>query len=74
MAAGPAATRPTWRTLSNGLLLAVALAAAVFSTWCLISSGAETLAWGAVLLLAGTPLYFWRKRRKAAPFPATTTD
>ena len=64
-------SRLRWRAIAQ---VAVALAAAVFSTWCLISSGAETLAWGAVLLLAGTPLYFWRKRRKAAPFPATTTD
>jgi APA family basic amino acid/polyamine antiporter len=52
----------------------VALAAAAFSTWCLISTGAQTLAWGVVLLLAGAPLYFWRKRRKIAPLPAVTPD
>lgn len=59
-------SRPRWRAMAQ---VVIAIAAAVFSLWCLISTGAEALAWGAVLLLAGAPLYFWSKRRKAAPLP-----
>jgi APA family basic amino acid/polyamine antiporter len=42
----------------------VALAAAVFSTWALISTGAQALSWGAVLVLLGVPLYWWTRRKK----------
>jgi len=30
----------------------------------LSGAGAEALGWGAVLLLAGAPLYVWMKRRQ----------
>jgi len=64
-------SRRRWRAIAQ---VAVALAAAAFSAWCLISTGAESLAWGAVLLLAGAPLYFWGRRHKAAPLPAIAPD
>jgi APA family basic amino acid/polyamine antiporter len=40
---------------------AVALGALAFSLWALIGTGAETLLWGAVLLLAGLPIYLWQR-------------
>lgn len=44
----------------------VALLASAFSLWALIGTGGESLAWGAVLLLAGAPMYLWRRWRKPA--------
>jgi len=41
---------------------AVALGALAFSVWALIGTGAETLMWGGVLLLAGLPIYLWQRR------------
>jgi APA family basic amino acid/polyamine antiporter len=43
-----------WRRL-------VAVCALVYSVWALIGTGAETLLWGAVLLLAGLPIYLWQQ-------------
>lgn len=46
----------------------VALGALAFSLWALIGTGVETLLWGAVLLLAGLPVYLWQRhtaRREA---------
>lgn len=43
---------------------AVAVAAAVFSAWALISTGAQALFWGAVLLLIGVPVHLWLHRKK----------
>lgn len=43
-----------WRRL-------IALGALAFSVWALIGTGAETLLWGAVLLLAGWPIYLWQR-------------
>jgi APA family basic amino acid/polyamine antiporter len=40
---------------------AVALGALAFSLWALIGTGTETLLWGAVLLLAGLPIYLWQR-------------
>jgi APA family basic amino acid/polyamine antiporter len=40
----------------------VAVGALAFSVWALVGTGAETLAWGAVLLLAGLPIYVWQRR------------
>lgn len=48
----------------------VALLALGFSVWALIGTGAEALAWGAVLLLAGLPVYLWRRSRRRAPAKA----
>ncbi len=43
-----------WRRL-------VAIGALVFSVWALIGTGGEALSWGAVLLLAGLPIYLWQR-------------
>jgi basic amino acid/polyamine antiporter, APA family len=44
----------TWRRL-------IASGALAFSLWALVGTGAETLLWGAVLLLAGLPIYLWQR-------------
>jgi basic amino acid/polyamine antiporter, APA family len=49
-------TARTWRRL-------VAVGALAFSLWALLGTGAETLLWGAVLLLAGLPIYLWQRYR-----------
>jgi APA family basic amino acid/polyamine antiporter len=54
-------TSRRWRRL-------VALGALAFAVWALIGTGAETLLWGAVLVLAGLPIYLWQ-RRGAASLP-----
>ncbi len=54
--------------------VSIGVLALAFSVWALIGTGAEALAWGAVLLLAGAPLYLWSKRRMAAPLPAIAPD
>jgi APA family basic amino acid/polyamine antiporter len=41
----------------------VASLALVYSIYALFGAGAEALLWGAVLLLAGLPVYFWMRRR-----------
>lgn len=41
----------------------VALLALLYSVYALLGAGAEALAWGAVLLLAGVPVYFATRRR-----------
>lgn len=43
-----------WRRL-------VALGALAFSVWALVGTGVETLMWGGLLLLAGWPIYAWRR-------------
>jgi APA family basic amino acid/polyamine antiporter len=40
----------------------VALLALLYSIYALLGAGAEALAWGAVLLLAGLPVYVWMRR------------
>ena len=40
----------------------VASLALVYSIYALLGAGAEALAWGAVLLLAGLPVYLWMRR------------
>lgn len=44
-----------WRRL-------IAVGALAFSVWALIGTGREALSWGAVLLLAGWPIYLWQRR------------
>jgi APA family basic amino acid/polyamine antiporter len=39
----------------------VAFVALIFSLWALAGAGTEALLWGAVLLLAGGPIYLWRR-------------
>ena len=41
----------------------VASLALVYSIYALFGAGAEALAWGAVLLLAGLPVYIWMRRK-----------
>ncbi|WP_109126731.1 amino acid permease [Dyella sp. C11] len=43
-----------WRQL-------VAVVALAFSLWALAGAGTEPLLWGAVLLLAGCPIYLWQR-------------
>lgn len=44
----------------------VALLALLFSLWALIGTGAESLLWGAVLLLAGVPIFVSQRRNHRA--------
>jgi len=41
----------------------VALFALAYSVYALVGTGAEALLWGAVLLLAGLPVYLWMRRK-----------
>jgi len=50
----------------SGLLLGAALGATVFSVWALYGAGREALLWGAVLLLAGWPVFIVTARARAA--------
>lgn len=50
---------------------AVAVGALVFSVWALIGTGAQPLLWGAVLLLAGLPIYVWQRRTMLRQLPRT---
>jgi APA family basic amino acid/polyamine antiporter len=43
--------------------ITVALLAFAFSVWAIVGSGAETVLWGCVLLLAGLPVYAGMRRR-----------
>ena len=43
----------------------VAALALLYSLYALLGAGGEALAWGAVLVAAGLPVYFWRQRRAA---------
>jgi basic amino acid/polyamine antiporter, APA family len=43
-------------------LAIVGIMAAAYSLWAIIGAGAEAVAWGAVLLSLGVPLYFWFTR------------
>jgi APA family basic amino acid/polyamine antiporter len=45
----------------------VALFALAYSLYALVGTGAESLLWGAVLLLAGLPVYLWMRRSKRFP-------
>lgn len=44
----------------------VAVGALVYSVWALVGTGAEPLMWGAVLLLAGLPVFWWQRRTQGA--------
>jgi APA family basic amino acid/polyamine antiporter len=46
-----------WRRL-------VALGALAFSLWALVGTGVEALFWGAVLLVAGAPVYLWARMHR----------
>jgi APA family basic amino acid/polyamine antiporter len=51
-----------WRGGREGRV--VALLALAYSIYALLGAGAEALAWGGVLLLAGAPVYFWQQRER----------
>jgi APA family basic amino acid/polyamine antiporter len=40
----------------------VAIGGLVYSVWALVGTGREPLLWGAALLLAGVPVYWWSRR------------
>jgi APA family basic amino acid/polyamine antiporter len=46
-----------WRRL-------IAIGALAYSMWALIGTGTESLLWGAILLLAGLPIYLWQVRAR----------
>ena len=48
---------------NNGSKLTIALLAFLYSMWALGGSGEESVYWGFLLLMAGVPLYAWRKMR-----------
>ncbi len=55
---------------SNGGRLVAALAL-IYSVYALFGAGGEALAWGAVLLLAGLPIYLWMRHvNRPASIPA----
>jgi APA family basic amino acid/polyamine antiporter len=43
----------------------VAALALLYSLYALSGAGAEALAWGVILLLAGVPVYLWMRRVRA---------
>jgi APA family basic amino acid/polyamine antiporter len=45
------------------ILVVIACVAFVFSIWALYGSGAEAVFWGFLVLVAGIPIYTWRKWR-----------
>jgi APA family basic amino acid/polyamine antiporter len=46
----------------SAALAIVGVMATAYSLWAIIGAGAEAVAWGAVLLCLGVPLYFWLTR------------
>ena len=48
------------------ILVVVACVAFIFSIWALYGSGAEAVFWGFLVLVAGIPIYTWRKWRGGA--------
>src|SRR6201991_5295555 len=46
-----------WRRL-------IAIGALAYSLWALVGTGTESLLWGAILLLAGLPIYLWQVRAR----------
>jgi len=41
----------------------IAVLALVYSLWAIVGSGKEIVLWGFVLMAAGLPLYWWKKRK-----------
>jgi len=57
---------------SNGRPLAAF--ALIFSAAALLGTGLQALGWGAALLLAGLPVYWWQRRRAGAVNSTATRD
>lgn len=61
--------------LMHASQVVVALLALAYSVWAIVSVGVEALVWGAVLLLAGVPVYVWMVRgRGRLKAPAEDID
>jgi APA family basic amino acid/polyamine antiporter len=41
----------------------IAVLALAYSLWAIVGTGAETVFWGFILLLAGFPVYLWQRRK-----------
>lgn len=52
-----------WLRSGSGKGRVVAALALAYSLYALVGTGAEALLWGAVLVLAGLPLYWWQRQR-----------
>ena len=42
--------------------MTIAIVGFAFSIWLMIGSGTEAILWGSVGILAGLPIYFWKKK------------
>jgi APA family basic amino acid/polyamine antiporter len=42
--------------------VAISTVALAYSLWAIVGSGVEIIAWGAVLMISGLPLFAWKKR------------
>ena len=56
-----------WLLRGDGRGRLVAALALSYSAYALFGAGAEALAWGGVLLLAGLPIYLWMQRPTTRP-------
>lgn len=54
--------KSTGRLKSSMALIVVSAAAAIYALWAISGAGAEAVGWGAVLLVAGLPVYFITRR------------
>lgn len=61
-----AASSAAWLRRGTGGGRIVAALALLYSLYALSGAGAEALGWGAVLLLAGLPVYAWMRRSTPA--------
>ncbi len=50
-------------TQNKGVVIVLGGLAVLYSLWAIYGAGQEAIVWGAVLLLAGLPLYFWQKHK-----------
>lgn len=64
-----AASNAAWLRRGSGGGRGVAALALLYSLYALAGAGMEALAWGAVLLLAGVPVYLWQQRQRAKRQP-----
>ena len=57
----------TGRMQASPALPLIALVAAAYALWTIYGAGREAVGWGAVLLLAGPPVYLWVRLRTPQP-------
>jgi APA family basic amino acid/polyamine antiporter len=53
-----------WLWRGTGPSRLIAAAALAYSVYALAGIGGESLAWGAALVAAGLPLYFWQRTQR----------